>query len=213
MSTSLIVIDDEAFARTTVSAALQHEGFHVLGSYARAPEALAAVKQRPPDAAVVDLDLGPGPTGIDIAWALRGLLPKVGVVLLTSFADPRLLSPSLRALPAGSSYVVKTSLADISVLTEAIRASLPGPLRTTADVSRATDLSESQIDLLRLVAAGLSNAEIARIRGVEEDSIVRAISRLSRRMGVRASGEVNPRIALARRYYALTGAARSPRAI
>jgi len=99
----------------------------------------------------------------------------------------------------------------MALLTEAITASLPGPLRTTDRAGGGIDLTEAQIDLLRLIAAGLSNAEIARIRSVEEGSIVRGITRLSRRLGIKDESSMNTRVALARWYYALSGVRRSPR--
>jgi len=76
------------------------------------------------------------------------------------------------------------------------------------DSNEAQALTDSQAECLRLLAYGLSNAEIARIRVVTEKSVERTISRLAREWGVDAGGPVNQRVALARHYFTLTGAHR-----
>ncbi|MGA0945803.1 MAG: hypothetical protein ACO3UW_08555, partial [Candidatus Nanopelagicales bacterium] len=69
-----------------------------------------------PDVAVLHLHLGAGPTGIDLAAGMRQRQPSVGLVLLTSFTDPRLLRTSLDTIPAGMLYLVKQSIDDLSML-------------------------------------------------------------------------------------------------
>jgi DNA-binding NarL/FixJ family response regulator len=158
------------------------------------------------DAAVLDLDLGPGPTGIDVAFALRRVQPTIGIVILTSFSDPRLLTSSLPQAPETSAYVVKQSLTDIGLLSAAVHGSITQDL--PAERTPAITLSTAQIESLRLLSYGLSNAEIARVRVVTEKSVEQSISRAAKKLGIRAEGATNQRVALAREYFRLTGTQR-----
>ena len=72
-------------------------------------------------------------------------------------------------------------------------------------------MTQAQVETLRLLSCGLSNAEIARVRVVTEKSVEQAIARTAKRLGVSASPSVNQRVALAREYFQLTGAMRGAR--
>lgn len=210
MATRVLLVEDEAFTRATLGAALERHGLEVVATAHDARTAAEVSERADFDAAVLDLDLGPGPTGIDIAQALRRMRPDVGIVILTSFVDPRLLSSSLRNLPSGANYVVKQSLETLDLLVAAVNGSLT---RDGVDVldTTITGLTDAQIDTLRLLAAGLSNAEIARIRVVTEKTVEQSIARSARRLGVTATSDVNQRVALAREYFRLTGSFRHAR--
>ena len=95
----LILVEDDAFTRATLGDALAHQGFNVKARVATASEALAAQKDFDPQVAVLDLDLGIGPTGIDVAIALRSNNPKIGIGFLTTYKDPRLIESNLPNLP------------------------------------------------------------------------------------------------------------------
>lgn len=205
MPTRLLIVDDDDFSRTTVAAALAGQGLEITATASGVVEAMS-VDCTEVDVAVLDLDLGEGPTGIDLAHALRRATPAIGLVLLTSFSDPRLLSSSVRDLPTGSTYVVKQSLRDIRILTEAVAAAARRD-ETPAVIPRVP-LSDAQVETLRLVAYGLSNAEIARVRVVTEKSVEQAIKRASVALDIEATPTSNQRVALARAFFSLTGATR-----
>ncbi|MCF8530563.1 MAG: response regulator transcription factor [Candidatus Nanopelagicales bacterium] len=202
----VLVLDDDSFTRVTVAGALVSEGFEVAGSVDSVTEAIQVGHSTRLNAAVLDLDLGPGPNGIDVAFGLRKLQPEIGIVILTSFSDPRLLASSVKEPPQGSSFVVKQSLVDIRILSEAVRGSLvqSNPLVTQEPVP----LTNSQIETLRLLSYGLSNAEIARVRVVSEKSVEQSIARSAKRLDIKVHGTMNQRVALAREYFRLTGAVR-----
>lgn len=205
MPSRLLVVDDDDFSRTTVAAALAGQGFEISATASGVIEAMA-LDGTLIDVAVLDLDLGEGPTGIDLAHALRRSHPTVGIVLLTSFSDPRLLASSVRDLPTGSTYVVKQSLRDIRILTEAVTAAARAD-QSPAVVPRVP-LSDAQVETLRLVAYGLSNAEIARVRVVTEKSVEQAIKRAAVALDIESTPTSNQRVALARAFFSLTGATR-----
>jgi two-component system, NarL family, nitrate/nitrite response regulator NarL len=204
--TTLLVEDDD-FTRVTVEAALRHEGIDVVAAVSGAEAAMDFARLNPVQAAVLDLDLGVGPTGIDVAAGLRRLNSAVGIVILTSFSDPRLLTSSVKQPPPGSTYVVKQALTDVRFLSEAVQGAVLMAGEPAVPVSNL-DLTDAQVETLRLLAYGLSNSEIARVRVVTEKSVEQAIARAAKRLSVDSQGGVNQRVALAREYFRLTGATR-----
>jgi DNA-binding NarL/FixJ family response regulator len=156
--------------------------------------------------ALLDLDLGEGPTGIDLAHALRRALPSIGIVFLSTYADPRLLG-SVPALPPDSLYLTKQEVADTSVLADALHA-VQGTLDDAHSAAREqglAELTDAQIDVMRLIAAGYSNAEIARRLVIEEASVEKAVMRLIRQLDVRATRAENQRVMIAQAYFAVSG--------
>lgn len=149
----VLVLEDDDFTRMTVSALLATLGHEVIGQAGTIVEAIDLARNHRPDVAVVDLDLGVGPTGIDAAHGLRAVHPTVGIVLLSSYADPRLMGKRSRPMPPGSRFVTKQDLADAAMLDEALHASLNDALDPDAFVT-SVDLSETQIEIMRLVASG-----------------------------------------------------------
>ena len=205
MAIRVLVLEDESFTRLTVVGSLRHAGVDVVAECATSHEALEGFHAHDPSVCLIDLDLGVGPTGIDVAQAFRRINPRVGIVLLTSYQDPRLLSPGLRELPEGTRYVVKQALSDMDMLLAAIESAAGNPCGNTPDAI-GTSLTDTQIEILRLVAAGLSNTEIARVRVVDEKTVEQAIARTSKKLGIEATSATNRRVALARAYYRLIGA-------
>jgi DNA-binding NarL/FixJ family response regulator len=202
----VLLVEDDSFTRITVGAALKQLGFELVGSAAGIEEAMKVLHNEQIDCLVTDLDLGPGPTGIDLAFGARKAQPEIGIVLLTSFSDPRLLTSSLDRLPEGSTYVVKQSLTSIELLGASVEGA---STKSGNDVPLPVlDLTDSQIETLRLLAYGLSNAEIARVRVVTEKAVEQAVARAAKRLGLDAQSGVNQRVALAREYFRLTGANR-----
>ena len=202
----IVLVEDEPFVRSMLSVALSALSIDVVATCANAREALSAVRDHDIEVAILDLDLGPGPTGIDVAHALREIEHTIGIVFLTSFSDPRILDPQGRALPRGSRFLVKSALGSPDLLRDAIVEARNGPLKATRHSLSGADLTLNQIEVLRLLSLGRSNAEIAQELGVGEKAIERTISRIIEVLQIdRSSG--NARIQLTRRYLELSGKA------
>jgi DNA-binding NarL/FixJ family response regulator len=164
-----------------------------------------------PNLIVVDLHLGIGPTGLDIATEVRRTAPKMGVVFLSSYEDPRVLNPNLPDLPFGSVYLNKRKVNDIKVLMEAINSAVDHKSwrASGSAVPRASNsissLSNTQLETLRLMAQGMSNSEIAKRRFVTEKSVETSISRLAKAMGLKSDPSTNQRVHLAKVYFRALG--------
>ncbi len=203
-SLRVLVVEDDAFTRMTLATVVESLGHVIVGQAATVVEAMDCARDTRPDTALVDLDLGPGPTGIDVAHGLRGLLPEMGIVVLSSYADIRVMGKRARPLPAGALFVSKQDLADSTVLDEAMRASITGE-GDGSWTSFAVDLTDQQLEIMRLVASGLSNDEIARRLWLTEPSVRRSITRILRKLDIPTTDATNARVMLTRAYTDLAG--------
>lgn len=212
----VLVVEDNAFTRTTLSGALRDAGVDVVGETGLAAEAIRLVRSLTPAAVLLDLDLGDGPNGADVAVELRLLVPTIGIVILTSYEDPRLTGRNLEHLPTNIVYLVKGNLDDARTLSdalhEAISLAAPGaPAGSRSAVPAATGdmarLTDTQIEVVRLVAEGLSNAEISRQRYISETSVERIIMRAARELDIPTESSSNRRVLLTRAYLRMSGAA------
>lgn len=200
----VLVVDDDDFTRTLVATLVESLGYEVCAKASAVTEAMALAHDMQPDAAVLDLDLGEGPTGIDLAHGLRQLNARIAMVLLTSYGDPRWMGQR-REPPEGTRYVVKGSVSDPTVLGEAISAALSSPMSRVDIPSASVQLNEGQWEILRLLAAGHSNAEIAKRCWLTEDSVNKAVTRLARQLDIKSGNSGNVRVLLTRAYAQLTG--------
>ena len=202
----VLLIDDDSFTRSTLSAALNGAGMQVVAAVDNASDAISSLINSNPDVAVVDLDLGSGPSGIDICHALRKENPKIGLILLTSYTDPRIHDPANLRLPKGCRFLTKNELYDFNILFQEIIVAKNKPLKYIfKNNDKELKLSDIQIQVLKAVAEGLSTSEIAKIRGVSEKAIEATIAKTNKLLGINKSKNFNQRVQLARSYFKLSG--------
>ena len=205
-SLRVVVADDHSLTLQGVSDSLLSHGVSIVGRAQSAAEAVSLVKEHTPDALVTDLDFGPGPTGLDIANSLRASFPKLGIVLLSAYGDPRLRSESLVIAPAGLICLIKQQVGSTSQLADAIVSSIDKATKAEHGELPAINLTSGQISVLRLVARGLSNHAIAEELSVTEDSVSKTINRMLKRLGIAQNSGVNSRAALLQSYFDMIGA-------
>ena len=198
------MLEDENLTRLTLITALRSLGHEVLVEGANAAKFLQGAQSNHLDAVLLDLHLGAGPTGLDISIELRKTNPDIGVVFLTSFEDPRFLNPKLGELPEGSVYLVKSEITQMSVLDDAIAQAM-ARIGQLPPAGMVQVLSDTQIETLRLVAQGLSNAEIAKQRFITEKSVEITISRIAKALGIQNEPTKNQRVHIAKVYFRSRG--------
>jgi len=153
----------------------------------------------------LDLDLGPGPTGFELAQVLRREFPRIGLVFLTSYSDPRLVGVRQASIPPGSRFLKKADLDDTSQLVTVILQAKNRPLDRQSYSFGGSPLTDSQLSLLKLVARGMSTREIASELGLSEKTIEASISRVHKVLDLRPTLGPSKRISLVRAFYAITG--------
>ena len=209
-----LIVDDDEFTRFLLLRALASFGYEDAVACDGAPSAIETAETFRPHVAILDLDLGSGPTGIDLAHALRRKQPDIAIILLTSFEDPRLLVGSA-TLPAGAIYLTKRAVGNDEVLPRAMETVLASPCaeanaRVGKGMATPLSLSDNQVDIMRLVAEGHSNAEIGRRLHLTERGVAKAVSRLVKQLGIDAGTEGNVRVLITQAYFQYSGQS-SPR--
>lgn len=200
MGVTVLVVEDSDFTRMLLVNAITSLGHSCIHA-ATANAGVMSAREYAPDVALLDLDLGAGPTGADLARALRLIHPNIGLAILTSYEDPRLLG-NLPDFPTGAIYMNKARVAEMDSLRMLIDECAARPTQARAAVPRV-DLSDSQLEVMRLVAAGHSNAEIAKALWLSVSAVEKAIHRLSDQLRLPQVPAANKRVLIAQAYYGL----------
>lgn len=200
----VLVVEDDAFSRSMIESVLEGASFEV-SSAANASSAISIAKKYDPNCAVLDIDLGIGPTGVDLSHALRELKPNLGIVFLTSYIDYRLSKAGDLKLPAGSRYLTKSALGNAAKLTSTLLSAAVSPLGKMSSSLLRLPLSQHQILIMRLVSNGYTNSEIARQVQISEKAVEHVLSRILQKLGIVRDAKLNPRIQLVQAYSELIG--------
>lgn len=199
----VLVVEDDAFVGGLLCNVLSTAGFVPLHEQSAA-SARKAVVEFDPDAALVDVDLGDGPNGIDLARVFERTRPELVVVMLTAQPSDAVLPK----LPAGVGFVRKSLISEpaalIAALDTALRRGGGGIMFDGGKESNGRtgvgQLSLSQREVLRLIALGLSNAEIAKQRGITRSGAEQAVGAVFRALGLQQGENLMPRVEAARLY-------------
>lgn len=205
---SVLVVEDEILTRTLISKLLATAGFRVVGATSTASTAMALYRQFQPDVVLLDINLGEGPTGLDVAGALRRITAQVGLVFLSSITDIRTISPNQPTMPEASVYLNKADISKTEHLIAAIQRAFElsqTKAPKTAPESRliSEPFTDIQLELMRLISLGKSNSAIAEIRFTTLKSTETAISRLAKKLNIPSDDASNQRVLIAREFYRL----------
>jgi DNA-binding NarL/FixJ family response regulator len=189
--TRVLLVDDHAMVRTGITALLSvTDDLEVVGQAADGAAAVAAVAECRPDVVLMDLSM-PGVDGVEATRRILAEHPQVRIVVLTSFSDRDRVSDALVAGAVG--YQLKDC--EPAELLAAVRAAAAGHvpidprvaavLLPRTDGGRPEDLiSPREIEVLRLVAQGLANKQIARRLEISERTVKAHLGRVFRQIGV-----------------------------
>lgn len=178
MQRRVLVVEDESFTSGLVCAALRGGGFEVRAA-ATAAEARRAVADFDPDAAVIDVGLGSGPSGVDLAHILHRQSPGVALLLLTKLPDLRAAGYTEADLPPTCGLVRKEAITEAGLLVQAVEDALADQVqRGKADTNQSTPLAaltQTQLAVLRLVAQGYTTPRIAELRGTTVSAVEKVL--------------------------------------
>lgn len=205
----ILLVEDEALTRSLLIDALTAMGFQVRG----VDTALAGSRELArfdPDALLVDLDLGDGPGGMQLLLAARRESPTLPIVILSNFGVGR---DAARTLPSDVIRLDKRQLDDPAVLIRALDAAMVGGEVAGSPTATPLDrLTPRQTEVLRLIAAGLSNVEIAATCSLDVRGVETSIRRIYDTLEIRADDPgINARVEAARLYIRHAGMPSKPR--
>ncbi|MFC8342774.1 response regulator [Streptomyces sp. NPDC057280] len=195
----VLVVDDQQLIRDGIAALLSiRPGITVVGTAVNGREAVAKAVELRPDVVLMDVRM-PELDGVEAVAVLRDRAPKCRVVMLTTFDDEEYVVRALRAgaggyllkdLPAEElAQAIRLAHAGVTQLDASVAgrlaAALPAPPPGVGPAAVATGLSPREIDILRLVARGRTNREIAAQLYLSEGTVKNHISRILTRLALR----------------------------
>jgi DNA-binding NarL/FixJ family response regulator len=195
---SIIVVEDHALVREGTAELLRrHSDLSVVGQAGSAEEALELLSDLRPDVALVDVEL-PGMSGIALAHAASDRGFHTRVLILSAYDDYAYVIEALEAGVAG--YLLKTSSA--RELADAVRTAADGALVLDQAISgrlihrwrsgpgtTSPALTSRETDVLRLIARGLPNKQIASQLGLGLRTVESHVSSLLGKLGVSSRTE------------------------
>jgi len=202
----ILIVENEPLMRDLLAKSVETAGF-VVTTAANASDAMRSIKVMDPDAMVVDIELGPGPNGFDLAEAVNLIAPQIGVVFLTNLPDPRFGGHNASTVKRNQAYLRKTAINTGAELVEAIEAVLRDGVtkeyrHDLASNRPLSNLSQRQIQTLQLVSEGKTNAQIASLRGTTVRAVEGMLTRIFEVLEIDPKSS-NPRVEASARYHQL----------
>ena len=197
-SVRVLLVDDHDLFRTGLRTLLEEQGVEVVGEAANGDQAVALVEEHAPDVVLMDLNM-PGKSGIDATREIVSIAPLTRIVVLTISDEDAVVMDAVVAGACG--YLLKdASIQDLlrgitaasrgeSLISPAIAAKVLQRVRASSpDMEAAetllTRLSERELQVLKLIANGKDNAEIARELFISAKTVKNHISNILLKLSI-----------------------------
>ena len=193
----VLIVDDHALVRAGIRSLIEGQsGFEVVGEAAQGNEVLGKVMQLQPDVVLMDIAM-PGMNGIEATKLLKREFPHIHVVILTMHDDEEFFFTLIRE--GASGYILKDS--EPEQLVSAIRNAAKGQIYLSPAVAKAlmesyvmattglngenhVALTSREKDVMRLLAAGQTNREIAEALVLSRRTVEKHRQALTRKLGL-----------------------------
>jgi DNA-binding NarL/FixJ family response regulator len=196
---SVFIVDDHSFFRAGLRSVLTEHGFSVVGEAPNGQAALPLIERRRPDLVLMDLAM-PGMSGAEATREIRRRFPSTAVLIVTVSTGEADVVDALEAGAAG--YLLKDS--EPAEIVRAVEAAMSGDAPLSPRVARLVvqrarmmpgggaaaaslaveELTERERDVLRLLADGLDNREIAQALFLSPTTVKRHVSSIVEKLGV-----------------------------
>jgi DNA-binding NarL/FixJ family response regulator len=190
----VLVADDHSLFRDGIVSLLEAAGFEVVGQVGDGQAAIDATQKLQPDLVLLDITM-PEPGGLEALRIIRSTVPETKVVMLTVSDDDRDLFEAVKAGAQG--YLLKSLNADqfLDLLDGLRRGEAVMTRQTTARLmkgfaspsyshqAQAETLSPRELELLKLVAEGLSNKVIGEKLSISENTVKYHMKNILQKMG------------------------------
>ena len=191
-----VVLDPHPIWLDAIEMVLERIGATVVLKTSSASDALAAIERSQPQLLILELDSAPGePDGFEVMRRAKTLSPALRSIVLSAYHDTAHIDAALAA--GAAAYVVKTAHPDdvASAVRQAFDHSVylaggPRPIGGAAAAAQApaaespAGLTRRELEILRLVAEGHSNSQLARMLWVTEQTVKFHLSNIYRKLGV-----------------------------
>jgi DNA-binding NarL/FixJ family response regulator len=209
----VVIADDSMLTREGVAHVLTEAGISVVSQSTDGQSLWRAVMAEKPDVAIIDVRMPPTHTdeGVGIAQKILMDCPGVGVLLLSQYIEPGYALRLLDERPDGVGYLLKDRVFDPVLLVDALERIADGESIVDPSIvkqlmsapipsKRLAGLSSRELDVLALVAEGLSNQAIANRLFIAERTVEAHITRLLPKLGLPDGPDVHRRVLAALAY-------------
>lgn len=187
---------------------LSTQGFDIRTA-ATAADAKRVTSDFDPDIAILDINLGQGMNGVDLAYVLSQQHPGVAILMLTQHPDLRTAGFEPSDLPAGAGFLRKDAVkgrADIMAALDELVANRADYVRQDSDPRRPlANLTPTQVEVLRMVAQGYTNQEIARRRNTSTRAVEGVLNAVFLALGISNTEGINQRVEAVRLFVSAAG--------
>ena len=192
----VVVAEDEPLFRDLLVTGLSSiEDLEVVADMDSGEDVLDHLSSDPVDVVLLDIHLAGSLTGVATGVQVRRKWPRTGVVLLSSHADPGIIASLPEDVIGSWSYLLKSSAADLATVARAVRGSAAGLMVVDPALVReqsrpgspVDELTDRQLEVVKLVAQGYTNRAIAEELVLSEKSVENHLSRIYLALGIDAS--------------------------
>jgi len=205
MTTRVVVADDSVLLREGLVRVLDEAGFTVVASYGSGDELLAELDATTPDLVVLDVRMPPTyrDEGVRAAIAARGLMPGVGILLLSQYVEVAYAQELLSAGSGGVGYLLKDRVASLEELKDAVERIAAGGTVLDPEVvgqllGRRHDplatLTPREREVMALMAEGRTNAAIASTLVIGTGAVEKNVTSIFQKLGLDDSGSDHRRV-------------------
>lgn len=197
----VLIADDHPLIIEGLKTSLARHGITAAGTVSAAAEVVPQYEHCQPDVVVLDVRFGDGQTGLDVAKALLDAHPQARIVIYTQYdqdglireayrigcaafvtknKDPQLLSDAIKDAQAGKTFFLKEIAERLALIS----------LRGAETISPLEKLDSREIEILKMMALGKRNAEIAEAMNLSVKTISTASQTIKDKLGVDRPAEL-----------------------
>lgn len=209
MAPSLVLADDSALLREGLAGLLERQGYDVIARESSAPGLVDCINRldgqgRLPDAIITDVRMPPSMRndGLEAALAIRRRHPAVAIMVLSQYVSAtyvqQLFAADAPVDAGGTGYLLKDRVSEVADFLGSLRVVLAGGMVTDPEVARAmvrgsrsglADLTPRELEVLELMARGLSNGQISAQMIVSRAAVAKHVSAIFLKLGLDPSEE------------------------
>jgi DNA-binding NarL/FixJ family response regulator len=203
----IAIAEDSGLFRSSLALLLEASGAQVTASTSTGAELLATIAASPPDVVILDIRMPPSFTdeGIRTAAELRGIHPRTGILVLSTYAETRYASQLLETVSTGVGYLLKDNVIDATALMDSLARVAAGEtvidptivrrlLHRNRKPSKIDMLNERERAVLQRMAEGRSNLGIAKQLSLSARTVETHITSVFTKLGLDQTDNDNNRV-------------------
>ncbi|GAA0939058.1 response regulator transcription factor [Actinocorallia libanotica] len=202
----VVIAEDSVLLREGLIRLLERAGFTIQAAVGTAEELLAELEREQPDVVVTDVRMPPTHTdeGLRAALVIRRQWPEMGVLVLSQYVEEHYATDLLSGETAGVGYLLKDRVADVADFLDGLRRVASGGTVLDPEVvsqllvRRRSDpldrLTPRELDVLKAMAEGRSNAGVAAALVVSESAVAKHINNIFAKLDLRHADSDHRRV-------------------